>query len=88
MICVHVSDVTGKFNSNAVQTKHKFRKFVVPFSNILHILSCTAHIFGCINVTTFTCLHLVAENTSETLKFLGVQNVDKCFKEKKNIAKQ
>ena len=67
-----------------IQTKPKFQKFVVPFALVLNILLYAAHIFGCITVKTFKIHQLVAENTSETLNFRSVLNVDNCFKEIKH----
>ena len=54
------------------RTESKFGKIEVPFvlgiCEIFYIASYTAHIIDCIMVKTFTCLHLVDENTSETFK--------------------
>ena len=62
---------------------------MVPFVRVIceifyiFFLSNAVHVIDYIIETKFTYLHLVAENTSETLKLRSVLNVDKCFKERK-----
>ena len=41
--------------------------------------------FGCITEKPFAIQHLVAENTSETLKIQKVLNVDNCLKKENRI---